>query len=252
VRAPRVRVIAVLLFGGALAACGNPFGREYEYEEQIYLRVDGSATVVLDASVPALVALRGVTLDPAPTARLTQADVRAVFEQANCPVASVGQPWRRQGRRFVQVRLSVDRIDDLASCGPFAWSSYRLSGDGTDELRYEQAVGPSAGGDPGPVNWTGREIVAFKLHAPSRVIFHNVKRLEDGADGDVDRGNILTWEQRLVDRRNGVPVRMDVLMGADSILYTTLMLFVGAFVAAVAVLLLAAWLTVRRGRRMAR
>jgi len=146
----------------------------------------------------------------------------------------------------------VDRIDDLASCGPFAWSSYRLSGDGTDELRYEQVVGPSAGGDPGPVNWTGREIVAFRLHAPSRVIFHNVKRLEDGADGDVDRGNILTWEQRLVDRRNGVPVRMDVLMGADSILYTTLMLFVGAFVAAVAVLLLAAWLTVRRGRRMAR
>ena len=35
-----------------IAACSNPLGRQYEYEEQLYLRVDGSATVVIDVQEP--------------------------------------------------------------------------------------------------------------------------------------------------------------------------------------------------------
>ena len=38
-------------------------------------------------------------------------------------------------------------------------------------------------------------------------------------------------------------------MDATSILYTTIWLFVGAFAAAVLVLVLLIWMTVRRGRR---
>ena len=56
------------------AACSNPLGRQYEYEEQIYLRVDGAATVVIDASLPALVALRGVPLDVGRGARMDRRD----------------------------------------------------------------------------------------------------------------------------------------------------------------------------------
>ena len=78
-----------------------------------------------------------------------------------------------------------------------------------------------------------------------------MKRLDDGANGTVDRGNILTWEQRLTDRRAGTPIEMDVRMDAQSILYHTLWLFGGAFVAAVLALALIVWLTVRRGRRQA-
>ena len=49
----------------AMSACStwNPFAAHYEYEEQVYLTVDGRATVVVDASLPALVALRGVAID---------------------------------------------------------------------------------------------------------------------------------------------------------------------------------------------
>ena len=47
----------------AAAACGSDlFGREYEYEEEIYLKVDGSATVVVNASLAALSALRGAPI----------------------------------------------------------------------------------------------------------------------------------------------------------------------------------------------
>src|SRR5262245_13863272 len=89
------------------AACGNPLGRQYEYEEQLYLGVDGAATVVVDSSLAALVALRGVTIDTSPTARIDRAEIRRLFEAAACPVQNVGQPWRRKGRRFVQVRLAA-------------------------------------------------------------------------------------------------------------------------------------------------
>src|SRR4030095_5830151 len=93
------------------------------------------------------------------------------------------------------------------------------------------------------------ELVAFKLHVPSKVIFHNVRRLEDNSPGEIERGNILTWEQRLTDRRAGAPIDIQVQMEEQSILYRTLWMFVGSFAAAVLVLgLLIVW-TVRKGRK---
>ena len=232
----------------AIAACSNPLGRQYEYEEQLYLAVDGAATVVVDASLAALVALRGVALDTAPNARIDRADIRRLFEAAACPVQNVGQPWRRKGRRFIQVRLATDDVRTLSKCGLLSWSSYELK-PVDQELHYRQVVGAPAVREPGSVNWDGSELVAFKLHLPSRVRFHNVRRLEDGRTGSVERGNILTWEQRLADRRAGAAVEMDVKMDATSILNTTLWLFGGAFAAAVITLILIVWWTMRRGRQ---
>jgi hypothetical protein len=113
-------------------------------------------------------------------------------------------------------------------------------------------VGDVKDGDPGRVNWDGREIVAFKLHLPSRVVYHNVKRLEDGETGAPERGNILTWEQRLSDRRANSPIEMEVRMDSASILYRTLWLFASAFAGAVVVLGSLIWITIRRAKRRRR
>jgi hypothetical protein len=248
----RLPSVAALLAVFAIAAgCRAPLGRQYEYEEQIYLRVDGSATVIVNASIAALVALRGADLDPSSSSRIDRADVRRVFEAADCAVASVGQPWRRQGRRFVQVRIATDDVRTLSVCRMLGWSSYELEPFTNNQLRYAQVVGKPDGRDPGPVKWTGKEIVGFKLHVPSRIEWHNVRRLEDGTTGEIDRGNILTWEQYLSDRRAGTPIQMEVRMSSQSILYRTLFLFGGAMIAAFAVLALAVWLTIRRGRKQA-
>ncbi|MGE5833556.1 MAG: hypothetical protein ACM4AI_03675 [Acidobacteriota bacterium] len=227
------------------AAC-NPLGRQYEYEEQLYLSVDGSATVMLDASLPALAALRGMTLE-GETSRFDRSTVRRAFESAGCEVTNVTQPWRRKGRRFIQVRLEVRDIRATNPCKPLGWSTHRMEQRG-DTLRYHQSVGAPAGADSGEAGWDRSELVAFKLHLPSRVVDHNVKRL-DGSNGTVERGNILTWEQRLEDRLAGKPIEMDVTMGAQSILYQTLGLFAGAFTAAVLLLGAITWWVVRRGRR---
>jgi hypothetical protein len=245
VRAGRAACAALALL--LSSACGNPLGRQYEYEEQLYLSVDGSATILLDASLPALASLRGLVLDSG--GRMDRATIRRAFESGGCDVVNVTQPWRRSGRRFIQVRLSTPNVR-TQTCKWLDWSAYRLELEG-ETLRYQQVVGAPAGGDAGTPGWDGSEIVAFKLHLPSRVIDHNVKRL-DGANGTVERGNILTWEQRLEDRLAGKPIEMRVTMGAQSILYQTLGLFAGAFLAAVLLLGGIVWWVLRRGRRLAK
>lgn len=232
----------------AAVGCRNPLGRQYEYEEQLYLGVDGEAQVVIDTSIPALVALRGVPIDPASRVQIDRDQVRRLFSVAGCSNVRVGQSWIRRGRRFVQIRVTAPNVKDLDACGPLSWASHTFERDG-DVIHYRQIVGPSASGNPGAVNWDGSELVAFRLHLPSKIIFQNVKRLEDGSNGTTERGNILTWEQRLSDRRAGAPVEMEVRMDSESILYRTLWLFAGAFLAAVIVLMLLIWMTMRRAKR---
>lgn len=255
IRQMRVRiggVAAALLSMTAIAAgCGNPLGRQYEYEEQIYLGVDGSATILVDSSLPALVALHGVPIDPSPHGLTDREEIRRLFDVGACRVVRVGQPWRRSGRRFVQVRLETADIRKLNTCGPLGWSASTFDVD-NGQIHYRQTIGPPTAASPGAVNWDGSELVGFKLHLPSRILSHNVRRLDNGATGDVERGNILTWEQTLADRRAGEPVDIDVRMEAESILGRTLWLFAGAFLAAAATLAVVVWWIVRRGKRVSR
>ena len=246
----RLRLAACVLAAATVAACSNPLGRQYEYDEQTYLAVDGSATVVVNSSLPALVALRGASLAPKPDGSADRDAIRQMYQSAGCTVDKVGRFWYRRGRRFVQVQVSTNDVRTLSKCALLSWSAYSLGPD--DEapggLRFQQTVSPPAGKDPGTVNWDGSELMAFKLHAPSKIRFQNVKKL-DGTNGSTERGNILTWEQTLADRRAGKPIDMVVRMEATSILYTTVWLFVGAFAAAVLVLVGLIWLTIRKGRR---
>jgi hypothetical protein len=240
--------LAAAILAASLAGCSNPLGRQYEYEEQLYLNVDGSATVIVDASIPALVALRGVPLDPSPNARLDEEQVRRLLEAGGCTVVRVGQPWRREGRRFIQVRLSTGDIRTLGSCHLLDWSAYVFEREGAGSIHFVQSVGPSSDGTVGAVNWSGHELVGFKLHAPSRIVYQNVRRLDDNEPGSVERGNILTWEQTLADRRAGKPLVMEVRMEGQSILHETLWLFGGALAAALVVLAGVVLFLLKRGR----
>jgi len=202
-----------------LAACGGSNGlfRQYEYEEEIYLSLDGSATVYVNSSVPALNALRGATLDTSSSARVDSEAVRAFYTS---PVTRVGRVTqsRRSGRRFVHVRIDVDDINRLGEAPPFHWSSYNLRREG-DIYVFRQSIGPGANKEVGDVGWKGNEMIAFRMHLPSKVTYHNA-----GA-ANYKRGNILVWEQSLNDRRRGEPMALDARMQTQSILYSTIWLF---------------------------
>ncbi|HMB81396.1 MAG TPA: hypothetical protein VKI43_15060 [Vicinamibacterales bacterium] len=237
----RVRVLCALCVLFVSSACGGTarrLFRQYEYEEEIYLSLDGSATVYVNSSLPALNALRGTSFDMSPAARVDTAAVREYYSNPATRVTRVTQS-RRSNRRFVHIRLDVDDITKLGGVAPFAWSKYQFRRDG-DQFKYLQTIGAAAGKDPGRINWNGGEIVAFRLHLPSKIRYHNTQR-------DVGRGNILVWEQALAERRLGVPIVLDARMDAQSILYTTLWLFGLTFVAVAVVFCGVIWWVSRRG-----
>jgi hypothetical protein len=265
-----VLAIALCVATAAGAACkGGLFGKQYEYEEDIYLALDGSATLVVNASVPALVALRGIDLELDPRTRPDLNRIRIAYESPVTEVTRVSPPWRRAGRRFVQIRMTVTDVRRLSEVRPFAWSRYTLAVQNGDHVQnaagsehcsrqtgparlaicFEQTVGASAlrPGTLQNVGWNGSEIVAFRLHLPSRIIWHNSRDIDTNQPTDTKRGNILAWEQHLTDRLDGVPLDIKVEMDSQSILYRTLWLFAGAFAAAVAALALLIWLTMRKG-----
>jgi hypothetical protein len=237
--AARTRVLVVVAWCGVVtSACGG-FMRGYEYEEELYLALDGSATLNLNASVASLVALRGADLPLDPNARLDRARVRQFFEGPGADVAAVSLS-RRDGRQFVHVRVNVADVHQFARLQAFAWSTYQFTRQG-EVMEYRQAVGPSADRAVGQVGWVGDEIVAFRVHVPSEIPFHTSPR-------PLQRGNILEWEQPLAERQKGAPLEIRILMEPTSILYTTLLLFASTIVMAALAFGGVVWWIVRRGR----
>ena len=211
----------------ASTACGSGGGlfRQYEYEEDMYLSLDGTATVYVNASVAALDALRGATLDDGAAARIDRDRVKAMYTTPVTRVVSRPTTSRRSGRQFVHLCVEVADVRTLGTAPPFAWSTYEFDRDG-DLHVFRQRVGRSAEGRVGDVGWTGRELVAFRLHLPSEIVYHNA------GPGNPKRGNILAWEQPLVDRLRGAPPVpgdrcgcLEARMKTQSILYRTLWLF---------------------------
>ena len=213
--------------------------KRYEYDERVELALDRSAVVDITASIPALVALRGATLNVDPEARFDRPAFRELYAGPGVTVREVSAS-RRHGRRFVHVRLDVSDIAQLSHLTALSWSKYRL--DRLErEFRFVQEVGPAAQLDVGDVGWTGDELIAFRVHLPSRINFHN-------SPLGVERGNILAWEQTLRERLAGAPLRMEARMETESILYRTLWLFGGTFATAMLALGGIIWWVSRKGR----
>jgi hypothetical protein len=246
-RAVMVAVLGIAVL--ASTACkGGILGKQYEYEEDLYLSLDGSATLVVNSSLAALVALRDIDTDGSPSARLDLNKIRAAYQSPITQVTRVSPPWRRAGRRFVQIRMNVSDVRKLNEAAPFAWSRYALYVENGHHV-FEQKLGPSAlkPGTLQNVGWDGSEIVAVRLHLPSRILWHNARDLETNQPTDTQRGNILAWEQHLADRLDGRPIDIKVELDSQSILHRTVWLFAGSFAAAVTVLALLIWWTMSKG-----
>ena len=223
------------------ASCSPLLPRQYEYDEEVNLSLDGSATVYVNGSVPAFVALHGIDLDTRPTARLDRAAVRRFFTSEDVAVTRLSVS-RRNGRRFIHLRLAVGDVRRLSHAAPFSWATYSMQRRG-DQHVYIQKVGAPAGRAVGDVGWRGNELVAFRMHLPARILWH------DAPSKQVERGNILVWEQTLADRMKGTPVHIEARMEGQSILYSAITLF-GAMAVVVVVLFAGIiWWVARKGRK---
>lgn len=239
---PRQALALTVLALLVVAACARPFGRQYEYEEEIFIDLDGSATVIVNSSLPALTALHGLDVPLDPAAPVDRDRIRALYQSPVTEVTRVSRPWRRDGRRFIQVRLEVADIKRLSEAVPFAWAHYGFTRSG-ENLQFVQELGSSAGKAVGEVGWDGDELVAVRLHVPSRVTFHNAP------NHLIERGNILSWEQSLKARLAGEPIRIEARFGVQRILVLTVALFLAAMATAAVTVAGLIWWVVRKGHQ---
>jgi len=241
VRAGRASLAALAVVIAA-ASCGGGGGiaRQYEYDEDIHLSLDGSATIYVNGSLPALVALRGFDLDLRPNARFDRERVNRAFSSSVSHVTRISNS-RRFGRRFAHVRIEVDDVRKLPATAAFGWLSVAFERAG-EQFHYRATLGAAANRKVGDVGWRGNELVAFRLHLPSKITYHNA-----GAN-NLRRGNILVWEQSFADRLAGRPLEMEARMEPTSILYHTLILFAGSMLGAVTVLAAIIYWVVKRGK----
>jgi hypothetical protein len=236
------RAIAVMVFVTlvASAACARTFGRDYEYDQQVYPALDGSARVVISGSTAALNAMHGLNLPTGPSERIDRDVVRRAFTTPVSQVTRVSRPWRRRGRRYILVEVETRDVNRLSDVPPFRQHRFSLTRRG-EEVRFRQTVGPAMS-KVLEAGWTGDEIAGFRLHLPSRVRFHNAP------SKTVERGNIVVWEQKLSERLSGVPVNMEVRVDSRTILTRTLTIFGLALAAAAVLLLSVVWWVRRKGR----
>src|SRR5262245_41368316 len=84
-----VGVFLLVLCASIVPACGGVFGKVYEYEEDVHVALDGSAEVTVNASIAALVALRGFDLNIDPAARVDRDRLRALYSSPYAEVRRV-------------------------------------------------------------------------------------------------------------------------------------------------------------------
>jgi hypothetical protein len=134
-----LRVLGVLVL---FVACSGGTGlfKQYEYEEEMYLSLDGTATLYVNSSLAAMNALRGTAFDTS-AARIDREAVRRYFTTPSTRVARVTES-QRSGRRFLHVRLEVDDIRKLVPQRHSPGRRTRWSGRASNTSTSKRSVRP--------------------------------------------------------------------------------------------------------------
>jgi len=227
------RLALALLAAAALRGCVA-----YEYEHEIWIRVDGSGTVNVTGRPELWTAFKGIALPPENDAARETA--RRLFEESGLRVRRV-TITRRDGRPYLFVSADFDDVNRLAGTAAFPDLRLGLRPDG-ERLRLEGTWAPPPAARGAPAD-DGQ--MAVRFHLPSKVYEHH-----NAMDG-VERGNIVGWRQDVRAALSGGTLDFGAVIDRRSILVSTIGLFAAAIVLALSILAsLILWVR-RRGARQA-
>jgi hypothetical protein len=211
----------------------------YEYEHEIWLKVDGSGTIDVSGQPRLWTAFKGLPLDESDPQAMRRA-VRELFERSGLRVSRT-YVTRRRGCSYLFLSADfrdVNRISYTEALPDLRVGLRREGGrlhlDGSWQRPLSAALTKLDQADG---------LMAVRFHLPSKVYSHR------NAAGGLERGNILGWRQPLASAADGGRLEFGAEMDERSILFSTVLLFAGAVVLAVVLLATALWAVVRRGRR---
>jgi hypothetical protein len=214
-----------------LAFCGCA---TYEYEEEVFLEVDGSGEIRMSGSTAAVRALHG--LDEAGAG-----EAKALFEGEGVEVLSALET-ERDRRKFVHVEARFAGWNELCRLRAFRGRRCLLTkedeGLGLElSLPSPRAAAPE-GLDP-------QALLALRYHVPSTIRFHN-------SPGGIERGNILSWKRTLREHFAGRPLDVEVHFDRRTVLAATISVMGLALALVAASIGTALLVMVRKGRRQLR
>ena len=230
-----LRLAAVLLLASSLHGCLT-----YEFEHEFWIDVDGSGTVHVTARPDLWTAFKALGEAEDPEGTATRDAARELFERSGLEVERV-TVTHRGGRSYLFVSARFDDVSRLSFTPAFPDLRVSLENEGGRLLLDGSWQRPL---DSPVVREQDREgLMAVRFHLPSRVYSH-----ENATDG-VERGNILGWRQEVGAGLDGARLEFGAVMDEQSILFSTVLLFVGVVCLAGVLLALGLWAAVRRGRR---
>lgn len=226
----RASRLGTLLVSWALAI---PACTSYEYEEEVFLEVDGSGRLRVSGSSEILEVLHALS-DEGSISSMTSR-----FEGPGFELDSVRES-ERDGRRFVHVQGRFTDWNELCAHPAFAERECHLDITDDGELELYLTL-PRPKGDV-PEGVPPDATLALRFHFPSAVLYHN-------APTDIERGNIIGWERTVSEHFDANALVVEARFERRSVLTTTAIILgtaVGVVLFSVA---LALFMIVRKGRR---
>jgi len=228
------RLAVVLLLALSLRGCVA-----YEFEHELWIRVDGSGTVNVTARPELWGAMKGVRVSPTDEDAAGQT-VRALFESSGLRVRRVTLT-HRAGRPYVFVAADFTDVNRLAGTPAFPDLALSVRPEG-ENLRMDGRWSRPPGLPDVPLE-SRDGLMAVRFHLPSKVYSHR------NAFAGVERGNIVAWRETVTEGLAGRPLDVGALIDRRSILRSTIGLFAIAIVLALGILATVLWWVVRKGRK---
>ena len=231
----RSPILLTLLVPWALAL---PACTSYEYEEEVFLEVDGSGRLRVSGSSEILQALNGLNgLNRTDGGSMSSMTSR--FEGPGFELDSVRES-EREGRKFVHVQGRFADWNELCAHPAFADRECRLDVTDDDELELYLTL-PRPEGDI-PEGVSPDAPLALRFHFPSTVHYHNSR-------SDIERGNIIGWERTASEHFDAPELVVEARFERRSVLATTVVTLGTAIAVILFLVALALLLMVRKGRR---
>lgn len=223
----KARALSLLLL--AASGCAT-----YEYEEEVFLEVDGSGEIRMSGSTAAIEALHG--LDEASVER-----AKALFEGEGVDLLSALET-ERERRKFVHVQARFSGWEKLCGIPAFRDRGCRFARGGED-LALELSLPSPGAAAPGGLD--PQALLALRYHLPSTIRYHN-------SPADIERGNILAWKRTFREHFAGRPLDVEVRFDRRSVLAATVSVMGIALGLVLTSIATALFVMVRKGRRQLR